>query len=114
MSEAGEERRARKRDEVGRESGAPIESRLHTRLLVAPSLARSQFRQMHSTLQNWAKEKALGCVNSPLTARGSQEAGFMKPRAHSFAPHCMLYVRSFVRSYLHFFVVSSFSHLRTT
>ena len=36
-------------------------------------------------LQGRAKEWALGCVNSPPAARGSQEAGFTQPRANSFA-----------------------------
>ena len=39
-------------------------------------------------IQSWAKERALGCVNSPPAARGSQEAGFTQPRAHSFAQPC--------------------------
>ena len=40
------------------------------------------------SLQRWAKEWALGCVNSPIAAGGSQEAGFTQPRAHSFAQPC--------------------------
>ena len=39
-------------------------------------------------LQSWAKERALGCVNSTPAARGSQEAGFTQPRAHSFPQPC--------------------------
>ena len=39
-------------------------------------------------IQGWAKEWALGCVNSPPAPRGSQEAGFTQPRAHSFAHPC--------------------------
>ena len=31
---------------------------------------------------------ALGCVNPPPAARGSQEAGFTKPRAHLVADSC--------------------------
>ena len=38
-------------------------------------------------VQRWAKEWALGCVNSPHAARGSQEAGFTQPRDHSLADH---------------------------
>ena len=40
-------------------------------------------------IQNWAKEWALGFVNSPPAAGGSQEAGFPQPRAHSFAQPCI-------------------------
>ena len=40
-------------------------------------------------IQRWAKEWALGCVNSPPAAGGSQEAGFTQPRAHSFAQPCI-------------------------
>ena len=35
-------------------------------------------------VQMWA----LGCVNSPPAAGGSQEEGFTQPRAHSFAQPC--------------------------
>ena len=35
------------------------------------------------------KEWALGYVNSPPAAGGSQEAGFMQPKAHSFAQSCI-------------------------
>ena len=38
----------------------------------------------------WKKQRGLGCVNSSPAARGSQEAGFAQPRAHSFAPLCIL------------------------
>ena len=31
---------------------------------------------------------ALGCVNSPIFARGSQEAVFTQPRVHSLAHPC--------------------------
>ena len=47
-----------------------------------------QGRSLTACLQRWAKEWALGCVNSPPAARGSQEAGFTQPRAHSFAQPC--------------------------
>ena len=43
-----------------------------------------------ASIQGWTKEWALGCVNSCLAARGSQEAGFTQPRDHSFAQPCML------------------------
>ena len=43
-----------------------------------------------SKVQSWAKERALGCVNSQPAARGSQEAAFTQPRAHSFAHPCTL------------------------
>ena len=33
----------------------------------------------------------LGCVNLPLAARGSQEAGFTQPRAHLIADPCITY-----------------------
>ena len=36
-------------------------------------------------LHGSAKEWSLGCVNSPSTARGTQEAGFTQPKDHSFA-----------------------------
>ena len=39
-------------------------------------------------MQGRAKERALGCVNSPSAARGSQKAGFTQPRDHSFAQPC--------------------------
>ena len=40
-------------------------------------------------LQSWAKERALGCVNSPsILARGSLEAGFTQPRAQPFDQLC--------------------------
>ena len=39
-------------------------------------------------VHSWAKERVIGCVNSHLAAKGSQEAGFTQPRAHSFAQHC--------------------------
>ena len=41
------------------------------------------------SVQGWAKERALGYVNSPPAARRSQEAGFTQPRAHSFAQPCI-------------------------
>ena len=39
-------------------------------------------------VQSWAKKGALGCVNLSPAARGSQEAGFTQPRAHSLAQPC--------------------------
>ena len=42
-------------------------------------------------LQRWVRERALGCVNSSLMGRGSQErqeAGFTQPGAHSSAQLC--------------------------
>ena len=41
-------------------------------------------------VQGWAKEWALGCVNTPPAAkqRESQEAGFTQPRVHSLAHPC--------------------------
>ena len=45
---------------------------------------------LRSTLQGWAKEWSLGCVNSRPAARGSQEAGFTQPRDHSFAQPCIM------------------------
>ena len=36
-----------------------------------------------------AEKYALGCVNSPSVARGSQEAGFTQPRVHLLADPCM-------------------------
>ena len=44
-----------------------------------------------ATLQGWAKEWALGCVNSPPAAGGSDEAGFTQPRAHFFAQPCIYF-----------------------
>ena len=42
------------------------------------------------TVQGSAKRRALGCVNSPLVARGSQEVGITQPRDHSLADPCTL------------------------
>ena len=39
-----------------------------------------------------AKRWDLGCVNSPPTARGSQEAGFTQPRVHLLADPCTMYI----------------------
>ena len=39
-------------------------------------------------VQGSAKRLALGCVNSPPAARGSQKAGFTQPRAHLLAKPC--------------------------
>ena len=39
-------------------------------------------------VQRWVKEWALGCMNSPHAAGGSQEAGFTQPRPHHFAQPC--------------------------
>ena len=55
----------------------------------APVLESSESRSFGHDVHDWAKEWALGCVNSPPPAdRGSQEAGFMPPRAHSFVKPC--------------------------
>ena len=43
---------------------------------------------MAITLQGSAKRWALGCVNMPPVARGSQEARFTQPRAHLLADPC--------------------------
>ena len=43
-------------------------------------------------VQRWAKEWALGCVNSPPAAGGSQETGFTQPRDHSFAQPCTFFL----------------------
>ena len=37
-----------------------------------------------------AKRCALGCLNSPLAARGIDEAGFTQPRNHILADPCTL------------------------
>ena len=42
-------------------------------------------------VQGSAKRWSLGCVNSPPTARGSQETRFTQPRAHLLADPCSLY-----------------------
>ena len=44
--------------------------------------------EMNSVVQGSAKRRALGCVNSPPAARGSQEAGFTQPRDHLLADPC--------------------------
>ena len=44
-----------------------------------------QVQSVSVSIQGWAKEWSLGCVNSCPAARGSQEAGFTQPRDHSFA-----------------------------
>ena len=41
------------------------------------------------TVQSWAKERAIGCMNSPSVARGSLEAGLTQPRANSFSKLCI-------------------------
>ena len=51
------------------------------------SLAWSVFEPMDekkNSLQCWAKEWCLGCVNTPPVARGSQKAGFTQPRVLSY------------------------------
>ena len=45
--------------------------------------------QVAIRVQGWAKERALGCVNSRPVARGIQEAGFTRPRAHVLADPCI-------------------------
>ena len=40
------------------------------------------------SVQGSSKRWALGCVNSPPAARGSQEAGITQPRAHLLADSC--------------------------
>ena len=40
------------------------------------------------SVQRSAKRWALGCVNSPSAARGSEEAGFTQPRPHLLADPC--------------------------
>ena len=57
--------------------------------------------------QGSAKRRALGCVNSPPAARGSQEAGFTQPRTHLIADPCNDFCTSFVGmteilSFVHF------------
>ena len=39
-------------------------------------------------IQGSVKRFALGCVNSPPSARGSQESGFTQPKAHLLADPC--------------------------
>ena len=69
---------------------------MYKKLIETPRLNLSQESQSQESsrldylryLQGWAKEWALGCVNSPPLARESQEAGVTQPRAHSFAQPC--------------------------
>ena len=51
-----------------------------------------EYHNWLETLQGWAKEWDLGCVNSQPTARGCQEAGYTQPRAHSFAQPCTFWI----------------------
>ena len=41
-----------------------------------------------SKVESWAKDWALGCVNSPPAARGIQEAGFTQHMARLLADPC--------------------------
>ena len=45
-------------------------------------------QEENDDIQDWAKEYALGCVNTPSAARGSKEEGFTQPRDHFFAQPC--------------------------
>ena len=53
-----------------------------------PWLYFLQWDSHYGYVQGSAKRWALGCVNSPPTVRGSQEAGFTQPRAHLIADPC--------------------------
>ena len=67
-----------------------------TTVLTAPSLLSGVFEVQSETgsaspatcVQGLAERWALGCVNSPPAARGSQEAGLTQPREPLLADPC--------------------------
>ena len=58
-------------------------------IVVVVNVISSDTITWYVTLQGWAKEWSLGCVNSLPAARRSQEAGFTQPRDHSLAQACI-------------------------
>ena len=56
----------------------------YTRQEARNSSSRHEFR-----VQGSAKMWSLGCVNSRLVARASQETGFTQPRAHFLSDPCL-------------------------
>ena len=60
--------------------------------------------------QSWAKEGALGCMNSPPVARWSQEAEFTQPMAISFVQPCVSYIHDF-NCLSHFLVFRNEDHM---
>ena len=57
---------------------------------LSPERKKKHFWNSRDTVQGWAQEWSLGCVNSRTAARGSQKAGFTQPRNYSFAQPCIL------------------------
>ena len=51
--------------------------------------ARNSSSRHEFPVQGSAKRWSLGCVNSRMAARASQETGFTQPRAHLIADVCI-------------------------